>query len=316
MTNPKTVALSELKLAVILPCYNEEGAIEKTIDDFKKFLPDAKIYVYDNNSSDDSVRVARAHGAIVRTEMEQGKGNVVRRMFADIEADAYILCDADDTYPADRAPEMVTTLFADNYDMIVGARQEQEEKAYRRGHRFGNRFLTQCVAWVFGNQFGDILSGYRVFSRRFVKSFPTMTSGFEIETELTIHALTLRMPAVEIDVPYKARPDGTESKLRTYHDGTRILFLIILLFKEYRPFLFFATISLLLATLSIGLSAPIILEFIETGLVPRFPTAILSTGIMLCAVLSFACGILLDSVSRMRIEMKRLRYLTFSSPSA
>lgn len=313
---PKSVVLSELRLAVILPCYNEAGAIEKTIDDFRLFLPEATIYVYDNNSSDESVKVSQEHGAVVRIEPEQGKGNVVRRMFADIEADAYILCDADDTYSADRVREMVNALFENNYDMIVGARREQEEAAYRLGHRFGNRLLTRCVAWIFGNKFSDMLSGYRVFSRRFVKSFPTMTTGFEIETEFTIHALTLRMPSLEIDVPYKARPEGTESKLRTYHDGTRILSLIILLFKEYRPFLFFTTIAILLAILSTGLSIPVILEFAETGLVPRFPTAILSTGIMLCAVLSFVCGILLDSVSRMRLETKRLHYLMHPSPNA
>ena len=311
---PGTATFEGLNLAVVLPCYNEEGAIEKVVADFRRELPEATVYVYDNASTDRTSEVAREAGATVCVEPLKGKGNVVRRMFSDVDADYYILCDGDDTYPPEYVRELIGRAVDDRLDMVVGARQEQEDAAYRLGHRFGNRFLTGFVAWLFGDRFNDMLSGYRVFSRRFVKSFPAVTAGFEIETEFTIHALTLRMPAAEVPVPYRARPEGTESKLRTYRDGARILSLILLLFKEFRPFAFFTTIAVLLALLSVGLSIPVFQEYLETGLVPRFPTAILSTGIMLCAVLAFVCGIILDSVSRMRLESKRLRYLAVPLP--
>ena len=297
------------RVAVILPCYNEEAAIQKVIADFRAALPDATIYVYDNNSSDKTAALAAQMGAIVRTEPMQGKGNVLRRMFADIEADAYVMSDADDTYPAERAGEMVDALLSQNLDMVVGVRREQDDEAYRFGHRLGNRFLNRCVQWIFVAGFNDMLSGYRVFSRRFVKSFPTLVSGFEIETELTIHALTLRLPSLEIDVPYRPRFEGSASKLRTYRDGTRILLLILLMFKEYRPFFFFGMIAALLGVTAVVLAFPLLPTYLETGMVPRFPTAILATGLSICAVLSFMSGIFLDSISRMRLESKRLTYL-------
>lgn len=304
------------RVAVILPCYNEEAAIAKVVADFRAALPDAAIYVYDNNSSDKTAAIAATAGAIVRNEPMQGKGNVLRRMFADVEADVYVLSDADDTYPAEFAGGMVDALLNENLDMVVGVRREQEDDAYRFGHRFGNRFLNRCVQWIFGARFSDMLSGYRVFSRRFVKSFPTLVPGFEIETELTIHALTLRLPSLEIDVPYRARFEGTQSKLRTYRDGTRILLLILLMFKEYRPFSFFGALGVLLGFIAVAIALPLLPTYLETGLVPRFPTAILATGLAICAGLSMMSGIFLDSISRMRLESKRLTYLGIPSFSA
>ncbi len=298
-----------LRTAVLIPCYNEEAAVVQVVADFRKALPDATIYVYDNNSRDRTVEVARAAGAIVRTETLQGKGNVVRRMFADIEADIYVLVDGDATYDAASAPMMVKRLVTESLDMVNGARVTQIEKAYRPGHRFGNWLLTSMVAWTFGNRFTDMLSGYRVMSRRYVKSFPALAAGFETETELTVHALELRMPTAEVATPYKDRPEGSVSKLSTFRDGFRILWTIVVLIKEERPMQFFSLMAALLAFVSTLLIVPIVIEFAETGLVPRLPTAVLSMGLMLIGFLSLSCGLILDTVTRGRREMKRMRYL-------
>ena len=296
-------------VAVLIPCHNEEKTIGKVVRDFRAALPEATIFVYDNNSSDGTVLEASREGAVVRAEPLQGKGNVVRRMFADIEADVFVLIDGDDTYDATRAPELIARLLRDSLDMINAARIASSEEAYRPGHRFGNAVLTGLVAKLFGNRFTDILSGYRIFSRRFVKSFPALATGFEIETELTVHALQLRLPIAEVRVQYRERPSGSMSKLRTYRDGIRILRTIIWLIKEEKPLLFFLTIFLLMAATSILLMIPVIITYQQTGLVPRFPTAILSMGIMLLGFLSLACGLVLQTVTRGRIESKRLRYL-------
>jgi glycosyltransferase involved in cell wall biosynthesis len=297
------------RIAVLIPCFNEEVAIGRVVEDMRRSLPDATVYVYDNNSRDNTVSVASAAGAVVRNERKQGKGNVVRRMFSDIEADAYVLVDGDATYDAASARMMVDRLLEEQLDMVVGRRTSAVEEAYRAGHRFGNVMLTSFVAWLFGKSFTDILSGYRVFSRRFVKSFPALAKGFETETELTVHALELSMPIAEVDTPYGARPDGSTSKLSTYKDGFRILRLILALYKHERPLLFFGTVASALALVSIALGVPIFLEYAQTGLVPRFPTAILATGIMLLASLSLTAGIILETVTRGRQELKRLAYL-------
>lgn len=302
-------------IAVLLPCYNEEAAISQVLRDFRKALPDATLYVYDNNSSDRTADVARAAGAVVRIERLQGKGNVVRRMFADIEADIYVLVDGDDTYHAPSAPRMIRLLLAEQLDMVSGARATDIDIAYRPGHRLGNRLLTGMVAYFFGDRISDMLSGYRVFSRRFVKSFPALAGGFEIETELTVHALELRMPIIERPTPYKDRPEGSVSKLSTYKDGFRILWMIGKLVRDERPLLFFGTTALLLALLALVLAGPIFVTYVQTGLVPRFPTAILTSGLMLLASLSFACGIILDTVTRGRQELKRMRYLALPAPA-
>ena len=297
------------RIAVLVPCYNEEAAIARVVADFRANLPDAVIYVYDNNSTDRTVEVARAAGATVRTETRQGKGYVVRRMFSDVDADVYVLVDGDATYDAPSARLLVARLVEGGLDMVVGARRDQEQAAYRFGHRFGNRVLTGFVAQVFGATFEDLLSGYRVFSRRFVKSFPGLSGGFEIETELTVHALNLELPVDEIETPYFARPEGSVSKLSTWRDGLRILRTIVRLYRAERPLPFFCGIGLALAVASIALAIPIIITYVEQGLVPRFPTAVLSTGLMILACLAVACGIVLDTVTRGRREMKMLAYL-------
>jgi glycosyltransferase involved in cell wall biosynthesis len=302
------------RVAVLVPCYNEQEAIGRVVGDFRTALPEATVYVYDNNSTDATRERAAAAGAVVRGEPLQGKGNVVRRMFADVEADAYVLVDGDDTYDAASAPVLVERLLDEQLDMVVGCRVSEIEAAYRAGHRLGNRVLTGVVAGVFGNRFSDILSGYRVFSRRFVKSFPALTREFEIETELTVHALELNMPIAEIRTPYRARPPGSASKLRTYRDGIRILTAILVLFKEERPLVFFGILGLILALVGLGLGAPIVAEYLETGLVPRFPTAILATGVMILAFLSFSSGLILETVTRGRKELKRLAYLAIPGP--
>jgi glycosyltransferase involved in cell wall biosynthesis len=299
---------------VLLPCYNEEVAIRATIEGFNKALPNGVVYVYDNNSSDRTVVEAREGGAVVRTETLQGKGNVVRRMFADVQADVYIMADGDSTYDPTDAPKMVELLLSQNLDMVVGRRVHKEAGAYRAGHVLGNRMLTLFLSWLFHQRFTDILSGYRAFSRRYVKSFPALSAGFEIETELNVHALTLDLPIAEIETNYFARPTGSASKLRTYRDGFRILKVMIALFKNERPFSFFAILAGVLAVASIGISIPIFVTYAETGLVPRFPTAILSSAIMLLAFLSLVCGFVLDTVTRGRREMKRLAYLRYSAP--
>ncbi len=297
-------------IAVLIPCYNEEIAIPMVIRDFRAALPEARIYVCDNNSKDRTVEVARAAGAEIRSENLQGKGNVVRRMFADIEADVYVLVDGDATYDAAAAPALIARLLDERLDMVNAARVSHEEAAYRQGHKFGNWLLTTLVAQIFGNRFHDMLSGYRVFSRRFVKTFPALSQGFEIETELTVHALELRMPIAEVATDYKSRPPGSVSKLSTFSDGWRILLMIAHLVKQERPLPFFGITSLALVLLSVGISIPVIGDFMRTGLVPRLPTAVLSVGLMLLAFLSAACGLILATVTRGRREMKRLAYLS------
>ena len=300
------------QVAVMIPCLNEEAAIPRVVADFREVLPEALIFVYDNGSSDRTIEVARSAGAIVRSEPLRGKGNVVRRMFADVEADIYVLVDGDDTYDAASAPGMISKLTDESLDMINGAREERSKDAYRTGHRFGNRMLTGLVAWFFGERLGDLLSGYRVMSRRFVKSFPALASGFEIETELTVHALQLRLPIAEVATPYKERPPASASKLRAIPDGMRILKLIARLIREERPLEFFAAAGLLMALASVGLALPVIAEYLATGLVPRLPTAVLSLGLMVVAFLSFACGLILATVTRGRMELKRLHYLGYA----
>ncbi|MFZ1986844.1 MAG: glycosyltransferase family 2 protein [Desulfatitalea sp.] len=306
-----TVDISNYRVAVILPCYNEEAAIAQAVSDFRAALPGAVIYVYDNNSTDSTVALARQAGAIVRRESHQGKGQVVRRMFADVEADVYVLADGDDTYDAASAGALIEKLVEEGLDMVVGSRlTSYEGQAFRRGHRFGNDLLTGCLGLFFGRTFSDILSGYRVLSRRFVKSFPALATGFETEIELTVHALELRMPSAEVVTPYKARPAGSASKLRTYRDGWRILMEIFKLFKEERPLAFFSIIAVVLALAALILAYPIFVTYLATGLVPRFPTAILSTGLMILSSLNFGCGLILETVTRGRCEMKRLIYLS------
>ena len=306
-----------LNIALVIPCYNEEVAIAQVIKGFRDVLPSLKIYVFDNNSTDRTAEIATAERATVIRVPLRGKGNVVRRMFADVEADVYVMVDGDATYDANSVVPMVNKLIDEHLDMVVGCRQTAQQDvdaSYRRGHQFGNRLLTQSVVQIFGGSFTDMLSGYRVFSKRYVKSFPALSHGFEIETELMVHALELRMPYGEVMTPYGARPDGSESKLSTYRDGWKILKTIGRLYVSERPFSFFGISAALLAALSICLAIPIGIDFIETGLVPRFPTAILSASLMVCALLSLSCGLILDNVTRGRHEAKRLSYLTIPSP--
>jgi hypothetical protein len=308
-TQPVAARLTP-RVAVLVPCYNEEVAIAKVVRDMRAALPSATVYVYDNNSRDRTMEVAAAAGAVVRRERLQGKGNVVRRMFADIEADIFVLVDGDDTYDATAAPELVRMLVEEGLDMVNGARRTEIEKAYRPGHRFGNAMLTGMVAWTFGKRISDMLSGYRAFSRRFVKSFPALSSGFETETEFTVHALELKMPIGEVPIAYRDRPPGSASKLQTYRDGLRILRTIIILMKEERPLPFFSACAAALALLALLLAVPVIADYVQTGLVPRLPSAVLATGVMLLSFLALTCGLILDSVSRGRKEMKRLAYLS------
>jgi glycosyltransferase involved in cell wall biosynthesis len=305
----------DYRLAVLVPCFNEEAAIARVVADFRAELPEAAIYVYDNNSTDRTLEVARAAGALVRRETHQGKGNVVRRMFADVEADIYVLVDGDATYDAASARALIARLIEDRLDMVVAARVEEEAQAYRPGHRTGNRLFTGFFASVFSASFTDILSGYRVFSRRFVKSFPVLSRGFEIETELSVHALELDLPVGEVPTPYYARPEGSTSKLSTWRDGLRILFTIVGLYRSERPLTFFSAIGVALAALSVVLSVPIFVTYFEEGIVLRVPTAILSTGLMLLAFLSIVAGLVLDTVTRGRREMKLIAYLQHRLPS-
>ncbi len=302
------------RVAVLLPCYNEEAAIAQTIAGFRAALPAADIYVYDNNSTDRTREVAEAAGAIVRTERMQGKGHVVRRMFADVDADVYVMADGDATYDASVAPDLVARLVDEQLDMVVGARQSEVEAAYRRGHRLGNRVFTGLLASLFGRSFSDIFSGYRVFSRRFAKSFPALAAGFETETEISVHALELAMPVGEVVTRYGARPEGSHSKLSTYRDGWRIMKTILHLFRTERPVIFYGSFSLFLVALALVLSVPLIVTYAQTGLVPRVPTAILVTGLMILAALSFFAGLILDTVVRGRREIRRLHYLSFPAP--
>jgi glycosyltransferase involved in cell wall biosynthesis len=301
-------------IVVLVPCFNEEAAIGKVVKDFRATLPGSAIYVFDNNSTDRSSEIARAAGAKVFEEKHRGKGFVVRRMFADVDADIYVLVDGDATYDAPSVRRMIDRLIDGQLDMVVGSRVDKDKIAYRTGHRAGNRILSSFVAWVFGPSFSDMLSGYRVFSRRFVKSFPVLSGGFEIETELTVHALQLGLPVDEIETPYYARAEGTSSKLSTWRDGFRILLTIVNLYRAERPLPFFTVFGLIAALVSIVLAVPIIITFLETGLVPRLPTAVLSTGLMLLAFLCAGIGLVLDTVTRGRREMKLLAYLSQHAP--
>ncbi|HEY5046777.1 MAG TPA: glycosyltransferase family 2 protein [Rhizomicrobium sp.] len=302
------------RIAVLIPCYNEEAAIAKVVQDFRAALPMADIYVYDNNSKDGTAARAKQAGAIVRQEMNRGKGSVVRRMFADIEADIYVLVDGDDTYDASFAPLLVRALIDQGLDLVSGRRIAVADAAYRAGHRLGNRMLTGLTAAMFRVKLADLLTGYRVLSRRFVKSFPFTAEGFGIETELTVHAVRLLMPMVEIDTCYKERPAGSVSKLNTWRDGFRILLTILALVREERPFIFFTTLFVVLAAFSLLIGTPVVLEYLRTGLVPRLPTAVLATGLMVLAFLSLASGLILDTVTRGRWEFKRVAYLAISGP--
>jgi glycosyltransferase involved in cell wall biosynthesis len=297
------------KLAVLIPCFNEQESIGTVVAGFQSALPSAVVYVFDNNSTDNTAAVAAAAGAIVRRERVQGKGNVVRRMFADVEADVYVMVDGDATYDPLSAETMVNLLVSENLDMVVGRRVATDDNVYRRGHRFGNRMLTSAVARLFGSRFSDMLSGYRVFSKRFVKSFPAMSTGFETETEFTIHALELSLPVAEIETPYALRGEGSSSKLQTYSDGFKILRLILVLYKNERPLEFFSIFAALFCAVALALGLPVVATFLETGLVPRQPTALLATGLMILSALCFVTGLILDTVTRGRRETRRLAYL-------
>jgi glycosyltransferase involved in cell wall biosynthesis len=305
---------SPARIAVIVPCYNEEAAIARVVRDFRAALPGAEIYVYDNASTDHTPQRAREAGAIVRNETRRGKGNVVRRMFADVEADVYVLVDGDDTYDAAAAPMLVRTLVEGGYDIVSGRRVAVGEHAYRAGHVVGNRLLTGLTALMFDINVSDLLSGYRIMSRRFVKSFPVTAEGFGIETELTVHAVRLLMPMVEIDTAYKERPAGSTSKLHTWADGFRILFTIVALVREERPLVFFTCVFVLLAAASLIVGTPVIFGYFRTGLVPRQPSAVLATALMLLGFLALASGLILDTVTRGRWELKRTAYLRIPGP--
>ena len=308
--------MTEPRIAVLLPCYNEEAAIAQTIAGFRAALPTAVIYVYDNNSRDRTCEVAAAAGAVVRRERIQGKGAVVRRMFADVDADIYVMADGDATYDAASAPAMVARMLDEQIDMVVGSRVSDATLAYRRGHRFGNAVLTGMLARLVGRSFTDILSGYRVFSRRFVKSFPVLSAGFEIETEISVHALELKMPTAEVETPYFARPEGSESKLSTYGDGWRILRTILTLYRIERPLWFFGAVGAVLAMVAVLLAVPLALTYMQTHLVPRLPTAVLVTGLMILAALNVFAGLILDTVVRGRREVRRLAYLGHAAPGS
>lgn len=301
-------------VAVLVPCYNEEAAIAKVVNDFRVALPDATIYVYDNNSKDQTAARAAEAGGVVRKELRQGKGNVVRRMFADIEADIYVLVDGDDTYDAAAAPTMIARMIGEGADLLTARRIHTDAAAYRPGHVWGNRMLTGLTATLFNVHLSDMLSGYRIFSRRFVKSFPFTAEGFAIETELTVHAVRLMMPMSEMDTRYKERPVGSVSKLNTWRDGFRILGTIAYLVREERPLIFFSTISALFVAVAIIIGAPVVSDYFHTGLVPRLPTAVLATGLMVIAFLSLTCGLILDTVTRGRWEAKRMAYLAIPGP--
>jgi glycosyltransferase involved in cell wall biosynthesis len=303
------------RIAVLVPCYNEQAAIGKVVADFRAALPEAAIYVYDNNSTDGTVEAAIKAGATVRREQHQGKGRVVRRMFTDIDADIYVLVDGDATYDAPSARGMIRQLVAERLDMVCAVRVDREDAAYRRGHRAGNRLLTGFVAHVFGQSFTDMLSGYRVFTRRFVKSFPALSGGFEIETELTVHALELELPVGEMRTPYYSRPVGSSSKLSTWRDGVRILRTVLRLYRAERPLPLFTGIGISLAIVAVGIAIPIFITYWQEGTVPRLPTAVLSTGLTLLAFLSIACGLILDTVTRGRRELKLLAYLAQRAPA-
>ena len=308
-----TRRFSGRRIAVLIPCYNEESTIAAVVGEFYKAIPAATVYVYDNNSSDRTMAVAESAGALVRRQVLQGKGHVVRRMFSDVDADVFVLADGDDTYDAAAAPAMIEKLLSENLDMVVGRRVDHEAAAYRTGHRFGNTMLTGAVSRFFGKRFTDILSGYRVFSKRFVKSVPILATGFEIETEITVHALTLQVPIAEIDTIYKSRPAGSASKLHTFRDGARILVTIMRLVRAERPLLFFSTVAIVLLLVAVFLAIPIFITYLEEGIVPRLPTAVLCTGLTLLSFLNWAVGLVLENVTRGRREVRMLAYLNLSS---
>lgn len=310
-----TDVASDNRIAVVIPCYNEATTIAAVVTAFRTALPEAQVWVFDNNSSDDTAGQALAAGARVVPVALQGKGHVVRRMLADVEADVYLMVDGDGTYDAASAPALVRAVRDEGADMVVATRHEVDSGAYRRGHVWGNRALTGFLARLFGRPCRDILSGYRAFSRRFAKSFPVLSSGFEIETELTVHALELKMPVTELDTPYYQRPEGSHSKLSTWRDGFRILNTMLRLFAHERPLLFYGALAALLALVSVVLGVPVVLEWLQTGLVPRFPTAILATGLMTLAALSFVAGVILDTVTRGRRELRMLAYLAQRGPA-
>lgn len=306
----------QLSVAILIPCFNEATTIADVVREFARSIASATIYVYDNNSTDNTAEVAHAAGAIVRREYKQGKGNVVRRMFADVEADIYVMVDGDMTYDASIASKMVRRLIDENLDMVVGRRVHKGAMAYRRGHVVGNRLFTAAVDYLFGRSFKDILSGYRVFSRRYVKSFPMLSAGFEVETEMAIHALTLRMATAEVDTVYLARPKGSQSKLSTYRDGLKILKKIVVLLKNEKPFVLFSSLGAFCVALSLGLGIPVVDVFLRTGLVERLPTAVLAASLMVIGIGLFGLAIALDSLGRFRAEMRRLAYLSHTSVSA
>lgn len=297
------------RVAVIIPCFNEAPTIERVVEDFRRVLPNARITVFDNNSTDETASIARAAGAEVFFEPRRGKGNVVRRMFAEIDADVYLMVDGDGTYDPEAAPDLVSLVFEDRVDMAIGTRRNVTQNAHRPGHAFGNRLFNHIFARMFGQAYADIFSGYRAFSRRFVKSFPALSSGFEIETELSVHASQMRLPVAEIETSYAKRPDGSHSKLRSIRDGVRILHAFVFLLKETRPILFFGVLAAAVASIAIALGLPIVENYVQTGLVPRLPTAILIMGLIMIASLLAVCGIVLDSLTRARVEQKRILYL-------
>jgi len=301
--------MTETRIAVLVPCCNEAATVAAVVSGFRMALPAAEVYVYDNNSSDGTADRAREAGATVRPEGRQGKGHVVRRMLADLDADIYVMVDGDDTYDPASSPAMIAKMLSEKLDLVNGRRIETHADSYRFGHRWGNQFLSGLVSRLFDSRFDDVLSGYKVFSRRFAKSFPVLSTGFEIETEIAVHALSLGVPTAEMDTPYRSRQAGSASKLSTFRDGIRILGTIAILYKEEKPLAFFAGVATVLAAVSVGLALPVIIEFMNTGLVPRQPTALLATGVMLSALLSFACGVILESVKRGQREIKRLFYL-------
>ena len=314
---PRPVASAEprpVRIAVTIPCYNEAVTIAKVIADFRSALPDATIYVFDNNSTDNTAQVAREAGAVVRTETRQGKGHVVRRMFADIDADIYLMVDGDDTYDASIAPTLIELLKRNHVDMVVGTRADVTKDAGREGHAFGNKLFNKIYGRLFGKQFSDIFSGYRVFTRRFVKSFPAVSSGFEIETEMSVHCSQLGIPTLERPTVYGVRPEDSQSKLRTFRDGFRILGMFAMLAKETRPAAFFGTIGMGLVLLAAVLAVPLLATYAQTGLVPRFPTAILATGLVITATVLAVSGLILDSLARARIEAKRAVFLSLQNP--
>ena len=305
------VSTSEPRIAAIIPCYNEEAAIQTVVNDLRAAVPGMDLIVYDNNSTDETARVAREAGAEVRFEGRKGKGNVVRRAFADVDADIYLLIDGDDTYDAAAARQLIDTLVDGHYDQVLGVRRQASDSpsAYRPGHETGNRLFNRLVGWLFGDPVSDMLSGYRVFSKRFVKSFPALSREFEIETELTVHSMSMRVPQTEVEVGFKDRPEGSESKLRTYHDGFRILWLIVELLRHERPFLFYSLFSALFVAIGLGLGIPVIVDFAATGEVERFPTAILASSFVLLGFLALMVALILDGLLRSRREAMRLEYM-------